>query len=582
MGRHTPADHEIILPLGEPMKLYVRRISAAAAALMLAGQLTLPSAALVQGRTEPLAGDLTISETFSDGKLIAWLKDAHNLNGAGADGILTLAERQAVTSLDLSGQGLTSLEGLAAFPNLETLDCSQNKLSELDLSGNPNLTRLYCSYNQLTELDMSQNPKLRSLYCGYNQLTRLDVSGHGDLVALNCEMNKLTELDLSGCTSLLSLYCWNNLLETLDLTDNTALEFIETFSNRLTSIHVTHLSELRFLHIDHNKLTTLDMSGNLKLEGGGFVARNNMVETIKLPNTPQLTVYLDDYEEQDPIEGHDRAEWFLDKEYQIPAPKELKAEGQTLYSRRVPNQYTVYFSPNGGTGSMAPLSAKWGETFKLTENQFQRRGYTFEKWSQLSGEDDKPLIDGAQVKNLAGAKTDGDRVTLYARWTPNSYTIQLDGNGATDGTMDTISATYGTAVKLTANVYEKTGMEFAGWALEPDGPVRYPNEAQVLNLSDGTGTVTLYAVWRQPLSEIQKPYLTQLEEAFQELASATEGTLPYTSEDWDSLSAAYTQAVNNIKGAQEKPAMQTALDKGIADMEAVPTARERIDHVVDR
>lgn len=80
-----------------------------------------------------------------------------------------------------------------------------------------------------------------------------------------------------------------------------------------------------------------------------------MVETIKLPNTPQLTVYLDDYEEQDPIEGHDRAEWFLDKEYQIPAPKELKAEGQTLYSRRVPNQYTVYFSPNGGTGSMAPF-----------------------------------------------------------------------------------------------------------------------------------------------------------------------------------------------------------------------------------
>ena len=101
------------------------------------------------------------------------------------------------------------------------------------------------------------------------------------------------------------------------------------------------------------------------------------------------------------------------------------------------------------------------------------------------------------------------------------------------------------------------------------------------NLTDGTGTVTLYAVWRQPLSEIQKPYLTQLEEAFQALASATEGTLPYTSEDWDSLSAAYTQAVDNIKGAQEKPAMQTALDKGIAAMEAVPTARERIDHVVD-
>lgn len=327
------------------MKLYTRRMTAAMAALILAGQLTLPAAALGGSDTGLLSGDVEITQAFSDAKLIAWLKDARNLNGAGADGVLTLAERQAVTSLDLSGQGLTSLEGLEAFPNLETLNCSQNKLTELDLTQNPNLTRLYCTDNLLTELDVSKNPKLISLYCAYNRLTSLDVSGHGDLVALNCEMNLLTELDLSGCTSLLSLYCRNNLLKTLDLTDNTALEFIETFANQLTSIDVTHLSELNFLHIDHNKLTTLDMSGNLKLEGGGFVARNNMVETIKLPNSPQLTVYLDDYEEQDPIEGHDRAEWFLDREYQTPAPKELKAEGQTLYSRRVPISIPFTFLP---------------------------------------------------------------------------------------------------------------------------------------------------------------------------------------------------------------------------------------------
>lgn len=173
------------------MKTTLKRVWAEAAALVLAGQLCLPAAALERSGAEQPAGDLTISETFSDAKLIAWLTDARNLNGAGADGVLTLAERQAVTALDLSGQGLTSLEGLAAFLDLETLDCSQNKLTQLDLSGNPKLTRLYCSYNQLT---------------------RLDVSGHGELIALNCEMNKLEELNLSGCTGLLSLYCRNNLL----------------------------------------------------------------------------------------------------------------------------------------------------------------------------------------------------------------------------------------------------------------------------------------------------------------------------------------------------------------------------------
>lgn len=563
------------------MKLFARRISAAAAALVLAGQLALPAAAQGLERSGSSSENLTISEAFSDARLIAWLTDSRNLSGAGTDGVLTLDERQAVTALDLSGQGLTNLDGLSAFPNLESLDCSQNNLQTLDLSGNPKLKQLYCTYNQLTALNLSGNPELAYLSCGYNRLTSLDLSGHSALIALNCEMNQLKALNLSGCTGLLTLYCRNNLLPELNLKDNTALEFIETFANQLTSIDVSHLANLRFLHIDHNKLTTLDMSHNLKLEGGGFVARNNFVKTIQLPNLPTLTVYLDDYEEQDPVEGSDRAEWFLDQDFKTPAPKELKAEGQTLYSRRIPNQYTVHFAPNGGTGSMAPLSAQWGETFNLTNNQFQRRGYTFAHWSRMSGEDNQTLTDGQQVSNLAGAKTDGDRITLYARWTPNHYTIVLDGNEATDGSMDAVSAIYGTPAKLTENTYKKDGMEFAGWALEPGGPVRYTDGAQVLNLTDGTGEVTLYAVWRQPLSEQQKPYLKELEAAFQALTTAEGDTLPYTGEDWDALSKAYAQAVENIKAAQDTGAMEAARDQGKTAMEAIPTARKRISHVVE-
>ena len=563
------------------MKRSTRRISAAAAALVLTGQLCLPAAAQGRALFPMAAEELTISQAFTDPKLIAWLQDGRNLNGAGADGVLTLAERQAVTALDLSGQGLTSLEGLEAFPNLESLDCSQNQLTQLDLSGNPALRQLSCTYNQLTSLDLSHNPLLAYVSCGYNRLTDLDLSGHRALIALNCEMNQLTALNLSGCTGLLTLYCRNNLLPELELSDNTALEFIETFSNRLTDIDVSHLANLRFLHIDHNQLTHLDLSGNRKLEGGGFVARNNRMETIVLPDQPALTVYLDDYEEQDPVEGSDRAEWFLDPDFQTPAPKTIQAQGQTLYSRRIPNQYTVYFAPNGGMGSMPSLSAQWGETFHLTANQFQRRGYTFANWSRLSGEDYRTLTDGQEVSNLAGQKTDGDRVTLYARWTPNTYTIQMDGNGADGGTMRSRSATYGVSLKLDANTYEKTGMEFAGWSLEPDGPVRYPDGAQVLNLTDGTEAVTLYAVWRQPLSEQQKPYLLQLEQAFQALASAEGDALPYTGEDWDALSQAYAQGAADIREAQTPETMETALNRGKEAMAQVPTAADRIAQVAE-
>lgn len=213
------------------MNYHQRRLAAALAAAVLAGQLTLPAAAIENLDTGAAQDDLLISQVFGDQRLQDWLRNEKNLNGAGADGVLTWKERQEVTELNLSGLGLTSLEGLDAFPNLQVLDCSQNQLTRLDLSGCPNLTRVHCAYNRLESLDLSRNSLLKSLNCSFNRLKELDLSDHGALVSLYCEMNQLTALELAGCTRLTALYCRNNLLESLDLTDNTALEFIEIFSN---------------------------------------------------------------------------------------------------------------------------------------------------------------------------------------------------------------------------------------------------------------------------------------------------------------------------------------------------------------
>lgn len=413
-------------------------------------------------------GDVNITEVFRDQKFQAWLLKSSNLGGVGADGILTEEERQSVTELNLSGLGLTSLEGLEVFPNLQTL---------------------YCSNNQLTSLDLSQNMNLKRLNCSFNRIAKLDLTGHSELISLNCEMNLLTSLTLTGCTDLLSMYCRNNLLTSLDLTDNTKLVFIETFDNHLTSIDVSKLEDLTFLHIDHNRLTELDMSHNTKLQGGGFVARNNFMEKIYLPNQPGLIVYLDDYEEQDPIDGHDRAAWFLDPEFQTPAPAELEAAGQTLYSRRIPNKYTIYFSANGGNGSIDGVSAQWDSKVTLPEStSLKRYGYTFSKWNTQPRGDGTDYADGAEVLNLAGRKTDGDRITLYAQWAPNQYTIQLNPNGG-EGEVKTMTATYGQNVTLEANTFTKEGKEFAGWATTSSGPVRYADEAQVQSLTGEAGGV---------------------------------------------------------------------------------------------
>ena len=166
------------------------------------------------------------------------------------------------------------------------------------------------------------------------------------LISLNCEMNRLSSLTLTGCSRLSSLYCRNNRLDRLDLSDNRALEFIETFDNLLTEIDVTHLEDLRFLHIDHNRLTHLDMSQNRKLEGGGFVARNNFVETILLPDQPGLTVYLDDYNEQDPIDGFDKVEWYIwTRSTPFPRRRRWRRQGRPCTASAFPIAIPSIFPP---------------------------------------------------------------------------------------------------------------------------------------------------------------------------------------------------------------------------------------------
>ena len=403
------------------MKPNIKKIPVALTTIALVGQLSLPAAALAVVQPRTLDGDVNITEVFRDQKLQAWLLDRSNLNGIGEDGILTEVERQTVTELNLSGLGLTSLEGLEAFPNLQILDCSRNSLTQLDVSHNPALVQLHCANNQLTALDLAANLNLESLNCNFNKIGQLDLTGHNKLIALYCEMNQMSSLTLSGCTELKTLYCRNNELTKLDLADNTKLEFIETFDNRLTSIDVSMLPKLQFLHIDHNRLTELDMSHNTDLKGGGFVARNNLMEKIYLPKQPGLMIDRDDYAEQDPIEGYDQAAWFLDPDFKTPAPAELEADGQTLYSQRIPNRYTIYFSANGGNGSVASVSTQWNSEAQLpTAATLKRYGYTFSKWNTQPKGDGETYEDEATVRNLAGAKTDGDRITLYAQWTPTS------------------------------------------------------------------------------------------------------------------------------------------------------------------
>ena len=148
------------------------------------------------------------------------------------NGVLTPAERYAVTEIDVNDKNITSLKGIEFFPNLKKLNCGHNRLTSLDVSKNTVLQELVCWENQLTSLDVSKNTELTYLKCSYNRMTELDVSKNTELTYLDCSYNRLTELDVSQNTKLTELYFVSNKITSLQADNCTNLTVIFTGSNK--------------------------------------------------------------------------------------------------------------------------------------------------------------------------------------------------------------------------------------------------------------------------------------------------------------------------------------------------------------
>lgn len=182
------------------------------------------------------------------------------------DGTLSDEEKNNAKTISLSTDNVSSLEGIALFPNLTTLSCSgsssgKGKLTSLDLSQNTALTAVYCSNNQLTSLDASNLLSLKTLNCNSNQLTSLTVAGSTALTDISCTNNQLTSLDVSNLPVLAKLTCYSNQLASLTMTGSTALTEIWCFSNQLSELDLSGLTNLTTLSCGSNNFASLVVSG---------------------------------------------------------------------------------------------------------------------------------------------------------------------------------------------------------------------------------------------------------------------------------------------------------------------------------
>ena len=94
----------------------------------------------------------------------------------------------------------------------------------------------------------------------------------------------------------------------------------------------------------------------------------------------------------------------------------------TLYAQWTANKYYVAYNGNGSTsGSMSNSEHTYGVAKNLTANAYAKTGYTFAGWNTAANGSGTGYTNQQSVINLTS--TSGATVTLYAKWTVNTYYV---------------------------------------------------------------------------------------------------------------------------------------------------------------
>ncbi|WP_459212195.1 T9SS type A sorting domain-containing protein [Aquimarina rhabdastrellae] len=123
----------------------------------------------------------------------------------------------SITALDVSNKNISDLTGIKDFLALQSLNCSDNNLTSLDLQFNVALTSVNAKGNNLAYFYGENLELLENLILYENDLTSLDVSEMLALKEIDIYSNQITTLDFTKNINIQKLFIDTNDLQTIDL-----------------------------------------------------------------------------------------------------------------------------------------------------------------------------------------------------------------------------------------------------------------------------------------------------------------------------------------------------------------------------
>ena len=169
---------------------------------------------------DPVIALADVEDVCTEMEDLAFMKYCYDKFDINRDGKVSMSEAAAAKEIIINGKEITSLKGIQYFSHLEILECSENKISSLELSNNRKLRVLRCYTNQISSLDLKNNRDLEDIYCGGNFLRSINVNTASSLKNLNCCDNSLSSIDVKDNAQLEGLICGNNKIHELNISRN--------------------------------------------------------------------------------------------------------------------------------------------------------------------------------------------------------------------------------------------------------------------------------------------------------------------------------------------------------------------------
>lgn len=174
----------------------------------------------------------------------------------------------------------------------------------------------------------------------------------------------------------------------------------------------------------------------------------------------------------------------------------MKPAGNDLYAIWKANPASIVYRngyPNT-TGSTPDTTGSTGDTVTVSQNGFDRPGYTFTGWSTSKRGD--PSLNPGDKHTLEPGTT-----TVWAQWKANPAHLVYNSNvGGIGSETRTVDGVVDQTVKTIDNPFDRPGYTFSGWNTQADGKGKAydPGADYTLTANDKStpkNTSMLYAQW---------------------------------------------------------------------------------------